>query len=940
MINASSVGTARHPVGLIAFILAAMIVLAAGGARSTEEASARFLDSARTHFAAERFEAALIEARNALREDTGNLQARILLARAYLELGQGIAAEQELWRVRKEGGDEAILAVLLGEAQLLQGKYDELLQSLYPQDLPPGLRTQAQVLRGRALLESSRLAAARTAFELARDNDPTSNDALLGLARVAIGQKLPGRAQELARIVIDRDPENEEAWFLDGEAERWQGNWERAEQNYDRALAFKDGHFAARLNRAAMRINLGRPADALKDVLMLAERAPSNVQVAYMKAVLLAQHGDGDGSRAALDQASAALSKLPDKTLDKLPQALLLGGAIETARGNWELASRYLSGFLRRSPGETSAQLMLAEAHLRTGQVSKSLETLNGVAHLLSDDPRFLVLRGRAYMRNGEPARAKIDFERALAKEPDASQIRTYLGISRLNIGGLDAEKAIGDLQTAMQTAPLNPSPGIVLGLIHLQNGRFQQAYALANELARQHPANPNVFNIAGSALLARGAFSAAEVSFTKALEHDPSFLPARYNLVTLALAANDSGKAREHLAQIIRLDPGQNRAVRRLAQLAEAEGDIDAAGELLERQRLRSPNDRDTVVELVRFQLRNKLLRAAERTAREYVVSSERAAPALELLGRVLLAKEAPDEARSVFSELALKVEKSPDELFVVSRLQRAAGDPAGAARSETKIMALDPTHEPSHNAAIAALLQQGDVQAASHAAEKLVIEYPDAATGHLMRGDVRMHEKRYAEAEWAYSRALTIRQDWPVLRRLYQARRAQGKQTANLLELWCKDRPERRDCFMLLAASHLAQGNLDEAANHYQRLLSLRPNDALILNNLAGTLQRRNDPRALSLGRRALALAPGNAVFEDTLGWILVERGELEEGIRHLRSAFEDLGEIPEVRYHLGVALLRAGENEEGEALLRDLMARAADSPFAAAAAEELGR
>lgn len=916
------------------FLFALLCCLFLRAAPGWSETASEFLDKARGHYSSGDYSSALIEAKNALRASPDSRPARLLLVRALLELGQAGAAEVELKRLSQTAGDEAAIALLIARTYLQQQKHDEVLSSLKVDQLPADMRAAGHILRGQALLETERYAAARGAFSLARDLDEGNDAALLGLARVAISELVPERARELAEKVVARSPKNAEGWFLIAEARRWAGEWAAAEQGYDKALDLDATHFAARLNRAAMRINLGKQDTALPDVLALAERAPNNIQVAYMKAVLLAQRGDVDGSRAALDHASAALSKLPDEALETLPQALLMGGAIETARGNWERAARYLSGYLRRHGGDTAAQLMLADAYLRTGQVSRSLATLQDVAPMVGDDPRFLVLRGRAFMRNNEPGRAKLDFERALSLEPEASQVRTYLGISRLKIGGLDAAQAITDLQSAMETTPENPSPGIILGLVHLQNGRFQEAYALAQDLARQHPRDPNVFNIAGSALLARGAFGAAEVAYSKAIEHDPRFLPAHYNLVTVALARDDRVKARDRLAVILRYDPDQGRAAQMLAQLAEVDGDIETARRMLENLRRKSPDDRDAVMELVRFELRHKRHDQAIQIAREFATHTHRSSPALEMLGRVLIAGGDQAEARGVFAELADAVSDSADELFVAARLQRLAGDQEGARRSEKRVLELDPTHEPTHSAAVAALLKAGDAQAAGHAAEALVIKYPEAATGHLLRGDVRMYEKRYAEAEWAYSRALTIRQDWPVLRRLFQAKRAQGKQTTRLLDLWCKDRPERRDCFMLLASAYLDAGDLDQALNHYQRLLSHRPNDPILLNNLAGTLQRLNDPRALSIARRALGLAPGNPIVLDTLGWIEVQRGMLKEGIAHLRGAFSHLGHLTEVRYHLGAALLKAGQREEAEELLRAVIEEAADSEYGKAA------
>ena len=143
-----------------------------------------------------------------------------------------------------------------------------------------------------------------------------------------------------------------------------------------------------------------------------------------------------------------------------------------------------------------------------------------------------------------------------------------------------------------------------------------------------------------------------------------------------------------------------------------------------------------------------------------------------------------------------------------------------------------------------------------------------------------------------------------------------------------------------MLLAASYLSAGDAASAAQNYRRLLNRRPNDPILLNNLAGALHRLEDPGAADMARRALALAPENPAIMDTLGWILAEGDGLDEGLGLLRDAHARLPDNPEVAFHLGAALLRAERRAEGEALLRQAIDASPDSDLAAAAAARLAR
>jgi Flp pilus assembly protein TadD len=61
--------------------------------------------------------------------------------------------------------------------------------------------------------------------------------------------------------------------------------------------------------------------------------------------------------------------------------------------------------------------------------------------------------------------------------------------------------------------------------------------------------------------------------------------------------------------------------------------------------------------------------------------------------------------------------------------------------------------------------------------------------------------------------------------------------------------------------------------------------------------------------VAERAYQLAPSDANVADTLGWALVEAGQVEKGLRYLREAQVRAPANPEIRDHLAEALKRRG-------------------------------
>ena len=75
----------------------------------------------------------------------------------------------------------------------------------------------------------------------------------------------------------------------------------------------------------------------------------------------------------------------------------------------------------------------------------------------------------------------------------------------------------------------------------------------------------------------------------------------------------------------------------------------------------------------------------------------------------------------------------------------------------------------------------------------------------------------------------------------------------------------------------------------------------------------RHENLKEAERLLRKAHTLAPQDAAITDSLGWVLVERGDIKMGMSMLEKAAEEVPEDPEVNYHLGEAYWQDGRHIE---------------------------
>ena len=137
-----------------------------------------------------------------------------------------------------------------------------------------------------------------------------------------------------------------------------------------------------------------------------------------------------------------------------------------------------------------------------------------------------------------------------------------------------------------------------------------------------------------------------------------------------------------------------------------------------------------------------------------------------------------------------------------------------------------------------------------------------------------------------------------------------------------WSSEHPDDALVLQFLGIAYQNQGDDTKAKDTYEKALAINPENAVVLNNLAWLYTVDNDHRAVELAERAYNANPDHAGIQDTYGWVLVQKGQVEKGRRVLEQAVEKLPEVAEVRYHYAVALIKTGDQKEGEKILQRLL------------------
>ncbi|NJN40697.1 MAG: tetratricopeptide repeat protein [Gammaproteobacteria bacterium] len=200
----------------------------------------------------------------------------------------------------------------------------------------------------------------------------------------------------------------------------------------------------------------------------------------------------------------------------------------------------------------------------------------------------------------------------------------------------------------------------------------------------------------------------------------------------------------------------------------------------------------------------------------------------------------------------------------------------------------------------------------------------FPKRAVGYMMEGDVYAAQKKWPEAERAYRETLKHENTAVVAMRLHASMVEGGKKNeANAFETsWLKQSPQDAAFNMYLADLSLRGKDYAGAARHYKAVLIEQPNNAIALNNLAYVAGETGDPNAIKYAEQALALAPDSPAVQDTLGWLLVQKGDAKRGTEILRKAAELAPNSAEIRLHLAKALIKTGDRNSARSELEAIV------------------
>ncbi len=881
-------------------------------------------EKAQSLFAEQNYQTAAIELKKILQKQPDNHNARVLLGKTQLWLGQAKAAEQHFEKALKGGISKEVLAIPLAKAYLANGKFIPLLDSLPVEILKDSAdRAMLLSLRGKALFGLEEYQDARTEFNRALALVNGHHESRLGLARVALAKGSKKEAGSLINAVLADAPDHNEALLMKAQFKMLSGDYEQAEAAFAQLLKndsrkfLPTEEFLVRAGLAESQYRQGKLEQMRESVEQLVVKYPRHPTPKYMQA--LVSYASGEYSE------TVNHLQILQNIAPNYPAVDFLMGASSYALDNLEQANLYLSRAVQAEPSNKQAQKLLAITFMRLNQPDKATGLLQSMLQQgdTGTDGELLFMLGKASMQAGETDLGLSYIEQGVRQGKSEVAARLELAAAYIASGKLDM--GIGVLEQLPESKEHDYRKDMLLVLAAMKRKDLTDALTLTEKLLKKYPDNFAMLSLAGSVSMLAGQLAEAQKYYQAALKLDPQNTGAMINLGRLKLLQRNLPAASEQFQQVLKLQPENQTALLMLAAIAmdtnrpkDAERQFRQAVEV-------NANAVQPWVSLIKFYLSQRQYPQAENAAAEALQKFPQNEILLSGMSAALSGQGKSSQVEALLED-AIKGSEKPSALLYLNlaKIKSSKGDLNSAQSLLSKALELAPN-------SVAVLAGLAGVEAGLGRytrALQLVGEAqrkePDSIRLLELEGDILVEQKNYADAEKMYRRIFSSKASGGILIKIARVQQAAGKALpeAELLR-WLDSNPQDMQIRLFLAQNYQKTGRKASAIVQYEAIVAMQPENAMALNNLAWLYHLEDNAKAVETAKEAYRLRPDQGAIVDTLGWILVERGQHGRGVELLREAVKKAPDIPAIQYHLAVGLYKQGDRAEARSLLGRLLA-----------------
>ena len=456
-------------------------------------------------------------------------------------------------------------------------------------------------------------------------------------------------------------------------------------------------------------------------------------------------------------------------------------------------------------------------------------------------------------------------------------------------------EQAVYYLLSYVSSTPSNQEAKKLLGRTYIALGQPDEARAILQH-GDQNTPDPEFIALIGLSELQEGDIRQGLQNLEKAVQASPDDHQLRFTLIRAYISDNQTQRAIEELNTLVDRPEVGNTAEQMRVLAYVHDKDFTKAIELANALMAKHPNDATVFALLARVHL----AKSDNQQGREYLNRAIELRndyfPAIMELGRLNEREQNYEQAKMNYEHALNANGNSVMAMMALARLSKKTGDDEAFGQWLSKTSETAPD-EGLPQALLAEFhLAKNQIQEAEAIVNQLSLKHPKHPSTMVLQG-----------------RIFTLN--------------GQYNQAINVLSELANAYPQLFAAHQLLGEAYMGLKNYKSAADHYETALTLDDANAVVTNNLAWVYDQLGDSRALDMAEKAYAINNEDPSIQDTLGWILVKNGDPTRGHALLEKAALRLPNIPDVKYRMAIASIKMGEKEEGERIIREIIASGAE-------------
>ncbi len=496
---------------------------------------------------------------------------------------------------------------------------------------------------------------------------------------------------------------------------------------------------------------------------------------------------------------------------------------------------------------------------IRRGGMEEAVELL---ATAVSQDPESVLLKRElalVYLQIDEKEKALDLCEQILKNQPD--NIEALIISASIRQSGNETEEAARLYEKVLEIEPDRRNIYLVLGRLYMEDGRYAEARRVFETMVAGHPDAYIGHYYLGLAFAGAGEKDNAIGSFRRAVEIEPGFMEARFELIDLYDSRDETHKVIDMYEKIISDDPDDVSAAIALGLLYLEQAYFDKAGDLFEHLGRMADIDRGVVDTVV-----------------QELIARKRYEDAIEVIEGMLKGLPDDQDLHYLAGISGYLVERYDDALYHLKRVgdrSRFYGD---------------------------AVLQKATIYSR--------LEQPAEA-------------RRVLEAALEHSGRIDRSEKLRIIRFLGALYIDAGRydMAVDILEQGLAIDPASADIHYEIGIAWDRKGNRAKTVEQMKTVIDLDPEHADGLNYLGYTWAEEGIrlDEAEELIRRALEIKPESGYILDSMGWVYFQKGEIDRALPYLEQAVEKRPLDPTILEHLGDAYRKIGRTEDALALYR---------------------